>query len=293
VSLYAAWACRRSAVPYTVRPHGSLDPFDLRKHSLAKRLYGPLVVRPFLGGAAAVVLTSQLEANRVVTFGASPPKVVIPLPIVGSEVHADGREFRERHGIPANATVVLFLGRVDPKKGLQFLVPSLAELKRSHPDLWFVLAGDGRRDEVAVVDAMLQAHDMAGWTVRCGFIGGREKQGALVASDLFALPSLNENFGIAVVEAMQAGLPVVISDEVYLHTELNAAGAAVVCRPAMSSCKDALESLLADSDLRRAMGARAREAASALFDPNVVLPQLLQLYRTISAADVANIDPTG
>lgn len=281
VPLYAAWACVRTRTPYTVRPHGSLDPFDLTKHALLKQAFGRLAVRPVLRRCRYVVLTSNLEDERLVTFGASPRRVVMPLPVPAPVGHGDGTEFRRRYGIPVDSAVVLFMGRIDVKKGLQFLIPALASLKSRHSDLWFVLAGSGSSVDVQRVRVLLHQHGVSEWTTECGFVSGSLKRSALAASDVFALPSLNENLGIALIEAMHAGLPAVVSTEVYIHDELVKAGAAVSCEPSYESCESALSDLLADPARRRVMGQRAREVART-FEPDHVLPPLEELYRSMT-----------
>ncbi len=291
VALYAAVACRRRGVPYLVRPHGSLDPFDLRKHQLAKSAYGPLVLRRLLRGAAAVVLTSELEADRLVTFGARPHSFVMPLPVHLPRSRGDGARFRQHHGIPPNALVVLFLGRLDQKKGLQFLIPSLASLKSEVADLWFLLVGSGEPTEERKVNELLMRFGMADWTTRCRFLSGTEKYSALQASHLFALPSQNENFGIVVVEAMHAGLPLLLSREVYIHGPAAAAGAAELCEPDTSSCRDALKGLISDRSRLVSMGARSQRVAEEHFSVEAARAPLLRLYEEISASAIAHSSP--
>ncbi len=282
VPVYASWACFRTKTPYTVRPHGSLDPFDLRKHALAKRVYGNLVVRPLLSRASCVVLTSEEESERLETYGARPRRRVIPLPIEAPALSGDGVAFRRHHGIPEDALVVLFLGRIDHKKGLQFLIPALAALKPAYPRLWFLVAGDGDDGARGLVDRLVDEHRMSEWTTRTGFVAGARKQSAFAAADIFALVSLNENLGIAIVEAMHTGVPVLISDEVYIHRQLVERGAATVCEPSTNSCTAALRPLLDDPQLRALQATRGRAAAHELFEPSVVIPALVELYRAVA-----------
>ena len=275
----AARVCRRLGKPYLVRSHGALDPFDLQKHALLKRFLGPVYARPLLRNAAGVICTTQLEADRLVTFGAAPRRCVVPLPVPSAESSpAAGARFRSRHGIPEDAVVVLFMSRVDYKKGLEFLVPALAAAKREQPKLWFVLAGSGEPEFVDGIRRSLREQGVAPWTTETGFIAGASKQGALSAADLFALPSLNENFGIVLVEAMSAGLPLLISDQVYIHGEVVAAGAGVCCEASAESCRQALSGLLRDPGQLRPMGQRARTLAAERFSPGAATSGLLDIY---------------
>lgn len=282
VTLKAAAVARRQGVPYFLHPHGSLDPFDLRKRARLKRVLGPWLLAPVLAGAAGVICTSSLEAERLVTFGAKPRRVVVALPVPVAPTRDPGVRvrFRRQYGIGGHCPVVLFLSRLDYKKGLEFLIPAVAALRAERPDLRLLLVGAGDESYSARVQQLLRAHRALDWTIQTGFLSGADKLAAFAASDIFALPSRNENFGMVIVEAMQAGLPVVISDEVYIHREIAAAGAGRVCRTSVESCAGALQALLAmDVPQRAAMGERGRALANGTFSPGAASRRLLEIYR--------------
>lgn len=274
-------ACRAAGVPYVLQPHGQLDPFDLAKHRLQKQLYGPVAVRPLVAGAAVVVCTTDLEAERLVTYGADARTEVVPLPVTAPG-SGDGLRFRARHGIPRDATVVLFLSRLDVKKGLDVLVAAMADL-----DAWLVVAGSGDPEVAADLDRSLAGTALGRRTVRTGFISGTDKDDAFAAADVFALPSRNENFGIVVVEAMAAGLPVVVSDETYLHGEIAAAGAGRVCRAEADSCREAIEPLVTDPAGRAEAGRRARVLVEERFAPAAATAAMVEVYRSLHTGAAA------
>ncbi|MBL8778402.1 MAG: glycosyltransferase [Acidimicrobiales bacterium] len=280
-ALHVRRACRATGVPYVLQPHGQLDPFDLAKHRLQKQLYGPVAVRPLVAGADVVVCTTDLEAERLVTYGAGTRTAVVPLP-VAPPGPGDRAGFRQRHGIPPDATVVLFLSRLDVKKGLDLLAGAMADL-----DAWLVVAGSGDPEVAAELDRALDGTPLGRRTVRTGFISGADKDDAFAAADVFALPSRNENFGIVVVEAMAAGLPVVVSDETYLHGEVAAAGAGAVCRVDASSCRDALAPLVADGARRAEAGRRALALADGRFAPAAATAAMVEVYRSLHTGAVA------
>jgi glycosyltransferase involved in cell wall biosynthesis len=281
IALRAALECRRQGKPYFVRPHGSLDPFDLRKHAALKGIVGPLLIRPMLASASAAVLTSDLEAARMVTYGASVRKVVLPLPVPLAEAATDPARFRERHGIPRDAVVALFMSRIDPKKGLQLLIPAVARLQSEFGKLWLVLAGSGDSHVMESTGALLESQLKGVRALQVGFLSGKEKLDALAAANLFALPSLNENFGIVLIEAMQAGLPLLISDEVYIHDELARAGAAVVCQTTADSVEGALRKMLDGSTDLVAMGRRGRDLVLSRYRPEAATELLVAAYRGV------------
>lgn len=279
-ALHARRACRSAGVPYVLQPHGQLDPFDLAKHRLAKQLYGPVAVRPLVADAEVVVLTTALERDRLVTYGGACRTAVVPLP-VQAPGPGDGAGFRGRHGIPLDAVVVLFLSRLDVKKGLDLLVTAmdgLADLE----DAWLVVAGSGDPEVEADLTRALAGTPLGRRCIRTGFISGPEKDDAFAAADVFALPSRNENFGIVVVEAMAAGLAVVVSDETYVHGDISAAGAGEVCAAEdAASCRKALRRLLQDDDARHEAGRRAAKLAVERFSPDAATSAMVDVYRSL------------
>jgi glycosyltransferase involved in cell wall biosynthesis len=282
VTLRASQECQRLGVPYVLHPHGSLDPFDLQKRRLFKRLLGPILIRPILKGSAGVFCTSQREAALLETYNTSPRRFVVPLPVPPVEGLPSSRyEFRRKHGIPENAFVVLFLSRFDYKKGLDFLVPAISECRKNCSDLYFVLAGGGKEDFVQKLRQRIADSNLAPWTREIGFVAGKEKASAFLAADLFALPSLNENFGMVIVEAMQNGLPVLVSDQVYIHQELVAANAGFVCQPSSESCRLVLSRFLGDRQMTARMGVNAKSLAMDHFSPQASTQQLLEAYSNV------------
>lgn len=278
--LYAATACVRARVPYTVRPHGQLEPYDLAKHAAAKQAYGRVMVRQLLHRSATVLLTTRQELERMQGFGASCRQRVVRLPVQEPAGRGDGRLFRARHGIPEDAVVVLCLGRFDHKKGMHLLLPALAALKQEHPRLWLLLVGSGDAAATRAIRKMIAETGVSGWCSEVGFLSGHHKQSAFAASDIFALPSLNENFGIVVVEAMYASLALLLSDEVYVSDIPAQGGAAVLCQPTVASCTTELGRLLREGDLV-AMGKHARSLALTHFSPQTATRELLTVYTDI------------
>jgi glycosyltransferase involved in cell wall biosynthesis len=235
-----------------------------------------------------------MEAKRAFTYGAKVRRLVVPLPVVLPVDPGDGCAFRRRHKIPEDAVVVLFMSRIDYKKGLEFLIPALGRLRAEFPQLWFVLAGAGKALFEAQVQDCITEHGVKARSSKVGFIFGRDKQDALAAADVFALPSMRENFGIVLIEAMHVGLPVLISDEVYIHEEIRDAGAGLVCRPETSSVTETLRRLLGSAAERAAMGARGRELVQRRYRPEAATELLVRTYQdTLGLAPAIGQEKSG
>jgi len=251
----AASAAHRWGRPYIFRPCGMLDPWSLSQGRWKKRAYLWLRLRTDLNRAAALHFTTAIERDLVAPLGLTAPATVEPNGIHPDEFRdlPPRAEFRAVHSIPADARLLLFLGRVHPKKGLGLFPPALAAL----PGVHLVVAGpdhDGCGNQVR-----RQAEEL-GVADRVRFVGmlrGQEKLAAFAAADLFVLPSHQENFGNAVVEALAVGLPVVISDQVNLWPDVRDAGVGGVVPLRVDALTDELRRWLTAPELRAEAGRKA------------------------------------
>jgi glycosyltransferase involved in cell wall biosynthesis len=252
----AARAARRLGRPYLFRPCGMLDPWSLRQGRWKKALYLRWRLRADLDGAAAIHFTTEEERDLTRPLGLRAPAVVEPNGIDAADLDSlpPRGAFRADRGIPPGRRVVLFLGRLHPKKGLDLLLPAFA---RAGGDSLLVIAGPGADDYPARLKALAAGLGIADRVVFTGLLLGRDKWSALVDADLFVLPSHQENFGVAVVEALGAGTPVLISDQVNLHGEVAGAGVGGVVPLDPEALARELARWLADGDLRRQAAVRA------------------------------------
>jgi len=225
----AVWrALRGGPVPYFVYPHGMLDPWFRHAYPLKhfkKSLYWSLIERRVLRDAGAVLFTATEEARLALhTFTPCEinPAVVgygVALADAARRVCVDVffRAWPETQG----RRLVLFLGRLHPKKGGDLLIDAFAKVLESQPLLHLVMAGP---DDGAGTRAALQSQaarlGIAERVTFTGMLSGDLKWSALQAAEVFVLPSHQENFGIAVVEALAMGVPVLISDKVNIWREI-------------------------------------------------------------------------
>lgn len=265
----AAETAHRSRRPLLIHAHGSLDPFDLRKHPKVKSVVGPTVIRRSLNHATAIMVTSDREGAALRRFGSRTKVRSIPLPYRPNECRGDADRFRRRYDIPAGP-VVLFIGRLDYKKGLQHLVDAAQDLKQRGVGVTFVLAGSTSSAYAQALRDDVEVRGLGSVVLFPGHLGEDEKADSLAAATVFALVSDNENYGLVLVEAARAGLPLLLSDQVYLEQELRASGAALVVARDGSAVAGALHPLLADPLRIQRMSAAALRASHDLFDWKVV-----------------------
>jgi glycosyltransferase involved in cell wall biosynthesis len=285
----AAYWCRRYGIPYIVRPLGTLNRWGLRyRHPWLKQLSLRCIERRIVSGAAAVHYTSAQERLEAVELGLGERAVIIPnaVDLASLPARAVAGQFRARNPQLADRRIILFLSRIDAKKGLDLLLPAFAHVRAHYPQVALVLAGSG---DAALVTRLQQQGRRLGieadvlWT---GFLSGDDKWAALADADLFVLPSYSENFGVAVVEAIACGLPVIVSDQVGIHQEIAAAQAGLMVRCAVKDLAEACLRLLGDAASRAVMGRNGQALAHQEFTLEAVTERLVELYARLAACPV-------
>ena len=296
---FATLLAVRRHVPYLVFAHGALDPYfkrDSRAKRLKKWLYWLGAQYWILRGADRVLFTTGAEQERaqqsfwprrwrstVVPLGATPPPGDRAALVEAFE-HAcpsvTGRRF------------LLFLGRIHQKKGCDLLVRAFEEHCGQHPELHLVMAGPdpmGWRARLQRLVAERGCQDRIHWP---GMLAGAAKCGAFAACDAFILPSHQENFGIAVAEALAAGRPVLLTRPVNIAHELSADGCALVEADTQEGVTRLLGRWLELSTAEREqMAAQARLSFLRRYDMRRNTETILRVFEHIPTARVARTAP--
>jgi len=282
----AAAACARFGVPYVVSVHGQLFPWSLAKGRLKKWLYLELLGRRCLDRAAAIHCTDPVEARAVARLGFRAPTFVAPNPLRACCFcrPQDAGPWRRRLGIPDGALVLLFLGRLARIKRPDIAVDVLGVAQALDREVHLVLVGpdeDGLRREL--VD-QAQALGCAGKLHFTGLVDREAVALALQGATMLLMPSeVQENFGMSALEAMAAGVPILVSDGVPLGRRAEEVGAGRVLPCTKPAFRQATMELLARPDQLKAMGERGRDFAGRYLDAPVVARQLLAQYGSIVA----------
>jgi glycosyltransferase involved in cell wall biosynthesis len=277
-STVAAWIARFSGVPYIVRPVGTLNAYGLAKRRRRmKRLSIALIERSILRHASAIHFTSQAELDEARASGLVFAPTTIPLGVEADDAKpADTAE--AAISLPAGLLVVLFLSRLDPKKNLEVLIDAFASSPQLQQRAVLLIAGSGDRTYVDTLKRRAGALGGTEHIVWLGHVSGGFKRAAFAAADVFVLPSLSENFGIAAVEALRASVPCVLSSEVAIAGEIEKAGCGLSIRPDTSAVASALQRLLFDDSLRMCMAKKAREFAEREYSSETMAKRLIELY---------------
>jgi glycosyltransferase involved in cell wall biosynthesis len=275
--------CRRFGTPYVVRPHGTLDPYLFRRHRRRKRVVEALFQTRVLREAAAIHYASAEEARLAEPLACGTRAIVIPNG-VNVEDYASfpaPGTFRSAHPEIGARKIVLFLGRLNFKKGLDVLADAFGRLTTARDDLHLVIAGPDDGEERRARRWLADARALARTTFT-GMLTGETKLAAFHDSDLFVLPSYSENFGFAVVEAMACGLPVVISDQVNIWREIAAAGAGRVTSLDPAQLAPAIAAYVDDSSAARQAGRNGQALVTERFQWTKIAVALEAMYRDVA-----------
>jgi glycosyltransferase involved in cell wall biosynthesis len=278
-------ACTRNDIPYVVSPHGALDPFLRARHRPRKQAVTLLWQGRALDAAQAIHVTTDDERRLGEDVAPKVPRRIVPAGIWFDEFQTpgDGDRFRRDRLGGFDGPLIVSLGRISFKKGLDLLIGALADETAGLQDARLAIIGP---DDEELTPQLRSQAERLGIGDRVAFTGpiyGSERRDALAAATAWALTSYAENFGIAVVEAMAMGRPVLISDRVNLAPAAAAAGAAEVVAPDVPAVAAGLERLLAHPAHAARIAANGTTLARK-YDWPVVAGQLRDMYRDIASA---------
>ena len=287
-SLAAARTARSLAKPYIVSAHGMLEPWALAQSRLKKQVYAALFERGTLAGAACLHALTRAEARNYRDFGCKQPIAVIPN---GVEVPGtlSAELFLEAYPALRGRRLMIFLGRLHRKKGVELLVRAWSQVRarvraggaggeKTAADACLVLAGPSEDDTRLRVEQLVQELGLGGEILFTGMLRPQMKWSALAAAECFVLPSYSEGLSIATLEAMGAGLPVIVTENCNLP-EVVEAGAGWQVRAEQGDLGRALEAWLRNAPAaNQALGQRGAELVAGRYSWTRVAAQMAELY---------------
>lgn len=277
----AARAARQASVPYVFSPRGMLvKDLITRRSRMAKRAWIALMERRNAADAAAIHVTSEIEADELRKFGWRLPAistiangVADPEGVISNQLSSDVTE------LEAHDPFVLWFGRINWKKRLELLLDAWAGTQTGT----LVIAGP---DEEGSIASLRQRAAERGIAHRVRFlprmVTGSDREFLLQRACCLALPSLSENFGNVVVEAMRRSVPVVVSAQVGAAEIVKASGAGLVVEAGVASWTAALNAVLADIGRRTQMGAAGQQHVIAHYTWPKIATQMEALYDSVT-----------
>ncbi|RVB80569.1 MULTISPECIES: glycosyltransferase [unclassified Mesorhizobium] len=274
------WA-RLTRRPYLISPHGMLDPWAVRNSALKKRLAGILYERAHLNGAAAFHALCEPESDAIRSFGLGNPIHIIPN---GIEMPNDGPVLPSPWSgqFPPAAKVMLFLGRLHPKKNLPALLKAWKVGARKTRGQWrLVIAGWDQQGHEQELQNLRSHLGLEGEVVFLGPLFAEAKEAAFRNASAFVLPSLSEGLPVTILEALSFGVPVLMTDACNL-AEVFAAGAAHRLNLAPDAMSEDLSHFLSLDDIALlSMGRKGQQLASHNYRWTHIAEHFIDVYTNL------------
>lgn len=280
-STYAAFrAARKHDLPSVLSLRGNFSAVALRHKRFRKWIYGQALLNGILRSADALHVVSPAEAAQVTALGYETPTFLIPNGVSLDETTPPAQvDLTTEYPRLAGKRVVLFLGRLHWIKGLDVLARSFAMMARKFPDSMLLVVGpdDGAR---GTMESILRSNGVLERAVFTGMLTGDRKRAAFQCADLFVQPSYTEGFSNAVLEALAAGLPVVVSDQCNFP-EVAGHGAGVVVPLDDRTVCEAIGKLLSDSRMAARMGRNGRKLVTERYTWQTAAASMVDCYRSL------------
>jgi glycosyltransferase involved in cell wall biosynthesis len=280
--LVAHWACQAHQVPYIMTPHGMLEPWALAHKSSKKRLYFPLFERPAFDRAHAIQSLTSIEVEHIKKLNIDTPSYVVPNGIHRQDfiAPADPELFYQAFPETRGKTLILFLARIDPLKGLDLLAAAFEKVQVQFPDTHLIVAGSDNVNFLPTAKSYFTESGCIDAVTFTGMLKGSVKYAALAAASIYTSPSYIEGFSMSVLEGMASGLPCVITSACNFP-EAAAAQAAYVVETNADEIANALMKCLSNPQQARAMGDRARQLIFEQYTWDRVVIKMIEVYNCV------------
>lgn len=272
VSSISARMCVKGGWPIVIRPFGTLSGYTLsHRRGMLKRMYFSMLDRPTLRRVSAIHFTTASERDESLGHGIPWGERAFVVPPPG------GRNIPFPPRLARATANVLTVARLNPVKRLEFLLDAWPMVLQRVPSACLTIAGDGDR---VYANSLRRRAAMLGESVRLvGSVDDEEKRTLFYDNDLFVLPSFHENFGISVLEALGAGLPVVITPEVQLASFVRKHHLGLMVEGSPADIADGIVTALEDQVLRARCRRDGERIVSESFAPTVIGEALIRMYQ--------------
>lgn len=284
LNVYAAEAHRIHNVPLYFHVHGALDPVVVNRgffKSLRKHIYIRLYEQRNYTHATGLLALSNAEAKQIRYYGIKTPIHVVPngisFPENGNKV--DATSFRAKHQLSTEHNIILYVGRINPKKGIHLLLHAFAELHKALPHTILLIAGDPDEDisYTAELHQIINDKNIGSNVVWTGFLDEKMKQQAFAVADIFSHVSASEGMAMAILEAMAAGLPTIVSKACNMDEAVQAQ-ALIESTFEVNTLRIQLEQLLLDDQQRQRVGQTAYQYVRKYHNWHTIAQQVVQIY---------------
>lgn len=280
-NLQVASICRDAGVPYVISLRGMLDDWSMAQSAIRKRVYLSIGGRRYLESAAAVHCTADAELAQSKKWFPRGRGVVVPN-LIDLEPYAEvpdpGAAIEKWSVLGEGGFNVLFLSRIQVKKGIEHLIDAAARLRERGTHVNVLVAGTGDEEYVQAMRARVEAASLEDRFVWTGHVGGDLKNSLYSACDVFALPTSQENFGFVFFESLASATPVITTDQVDTRFEIERSGGGVIIPQTGTAFADAIESFACGERDGAAMGRSGRTWTLENLDTSKVAADFEAVY---------------
>lgn len=278
----ASRLAKRYNKPCIITIHGELEPWCLNHKALKKKIYSSLIQKKILKEASALQALTKEEVKNISRFVDNKNIFLIPNGInLENFKNIPPREkFEDLYPELKGKKVILFLGRIHPKKGLDILAKTFSIISEYRKNVRLVIAGPDENGYESKIKSILKNEGVLDKVIFTGMLTGNNKLAALGRATMFVLSSYSEGFSMAVLEAMTCGLPVVITKQCnFPEIEKNKAG--IIIEPDINQLVRAFNYLLSNPKLCKEMGENGTRLVKERFTWDKIADQMLNLYEKI------------
>ncbi len=276
----AARIARALRKPYIVSSHGMLEPWALKNKSFKKKVYSALVERGNLQGAACLHALTYAEARDYREFGLTAPIAVIPNGVHIPE-SISPEPFLSHFPAMRDKRLILFMGRIHFKKGLDILVKSWAKLTKEWPEAHLVLAGPDFENTRALIETLVLEAGIQDRVLFTGMLRNELKWSGLAAAQCFVLPSYSEGLSVSVLEAMGVGLPVIVTEQCNLPEVAEFETGWLIKSEIDPLTSSLCEFLNNSAEANAKIGSRGKRLVGERYNWNSVTDRMAHLYRWV------------
>jgi glycosyltransferase involved in cell wall biosynthesis len=288
LGLAAANAARKAQKPYVCSLRGCVNPWVWRARKVKHTIYWRLFESRLLARAEALHATCASERDGALALGVGKHQKFYVVPnCLDTGTYAHNPQLRQKFhdylGLAAEQKVILYLGRIHPQKGIELFLDAVTGLLLSSPQWLYLIAGPSDGDYSTCLAQKIRRLGLENQVRIMDLLSDDMRLGALSSADMLALTSTSENFGMSIVEAMAASVPVLVSDRVGIAREIEEDQAGVVVPLETSAVRRAIGDLMANEELRCFYGANGCISARARFETSTVAAQMREAYRSIGS----------
>lgn len=273
-------ACILNKKPFIISPRGALykDAINI-KSKFIKLLYFNLIAKHYLKRANAIHYTTEDEKENVFQ-GINNNSIIIPNGIDLNHFNnlPPKNSFKNKYPILKDKKYILFLGRIHRQKGIDLLIEAFKLIARKYNDLYLVIVGPDNVGYRKEVEKSLKKDNLLNGVVFTGTLSGEEKLSAYVDAEVFVLPSYFENFGMAVIEAMACGTPVIISNKVGISDKIERNKSGLIVQNDPPKVYEGIKLLLDNKELYKEISSNGRNMVKNHYDISSVAEQMIGLY---------------